>query len=78
MGMPKIPSPPTPAPAPPPLAQSQLSSTAVLGSAENQQIAAARASGRGFSGTILTGPGGLFNLSDTNPTPKAKPQLIGS
>lgn len=73
MGLPKIPAPPAPvaAPAPPP----QLSSTAVLGSAENQQIAAARSAGRGFGGTLLTGPNGLF---DVQGTPKAKPQLVGA
>lgn len=73
MGMPKIPSPPPPTPAPPPPAQ--LSSSAVLGSAENQSISAARAAGRGFSGTLLTGPNGLFDL---NATPKAKPQALGA
>lgn len=68
--MPKVPDPVAP-PAPPP----QISSTSVLGAAENQSISAARASGKGFSGTILTGPNGLFDIGTTA---TKKPTLIGA
>lgn len=74
MGLPKMPKVPEPAAAPPP--PPQLSSTAVLGSAQDQELAAARAAGRGMSGTILTGPSGLFD--GINSTPKAKSTLIGA
>lgn len=74
MGIPKMPKVPDPAPAPPP--PPQLSSTAVLGSAQDQELAAAKAAGRGMSGTILTGPNGLFD--GIGATPKAKSSLIGA
>jgi hypothetical protein len=74
MGLPKMPSVPAPVTPPPPPAQSQLSSSAVLGSVENTQLAAQRAAGRGFGGTLVGG-------ATANPAidlTKTKPQLIGA
>lgn len=63
-----IPKPEAPGTPPPPPAPPTFADSSVAQSANAQRMAAAAASGRGFDGTLLTGPSGAPKASTVKST----------